>query len=203
MNMVNYLLVVVVVIALSSCSGGGTGEPPPTTSPSASQLISQGWQSFAAKSYQTALDKFTSAIQTAATLPDAYNGAGWSNARFNLLSDAITRFNEGQSRSATNNLEIKAGLALAYNAQKNYAQSISAGLLVVNTDAIWKFSRDTSVNAADMHLVVAADFFVVGGFSAALNEVHQLNPSFTADVTTVGGQTALAVEIERLRNVLN
>jgi tetratricopeptide (TPR) repeat protein len=196
------LLVAPIAFLLSSCSGGGTSEPPPVQPPTAAQLIAQGWQAFAARNYQDASAKFHSAIQRDATLPDAYNGAGWSEARLNHVDTALTWLAQGRQRD-TNNVDLVAGLSVVQNARKQYLLSLDLGISALGKNPNWVFSRDTSVTSADVRMVLAEDYFALGDFASSLVIVRVYNPSFSPDVTTTEGQTALAVEIERLRNALH
>ncbi len=187
------LLAVVLALTMGSCSKNGS-EPPPVT---ADLLITQGWQAFAAHDYQGALGKFTSALQMDAGKVDAHNGAGWANARLNDLSAALAAFQQGRTIDTTN-LQINAGLSVVENAGKNYSSSIARGGYVLQTNPQWSFSRDTSVNAFDLNVILAEDYFALADFASSLARVKILNPSFSADVTVLSGQAALAKEIERL-----
>ena len=183
-------------IIVTSCMSGD-GPSPPT----ASELVTQGWQAYSTRSYATAADKFNQAIGVDGNFVDAYNGAGWATARLNQLATSITRFTAGMTKD-TANLEIKAGLSIVYNAQRNYAQSILYANRVIATQPAWSFSRDATVSSSDLHLLLAENFFATANYTAALAEVNILNGSFSADVSTIVGQTALAQEIERLRSIV-
>jgi len=50
-------------------------------------------------------------------------------------------------------------------------------------------------------LLLAVSYFALGDFHASLQQVQQLNPNFTATITTQAGRAALAAEIERLGEV--
>src|SRR5208282_2843771 len=112
-------------IAVAGCQKTGVGPENKT----ASQLTADGWNAFAGSSYQAALTNFNNAINEDVNFVDAYNGAGWANAKLNSPQAAITNFTKGILKDTLSldslDLEMNAGLAFAYNAQKNYAQSIS------------------------------------------------------------------------------
>src|SRR5689334_7128005 len=192
------LLVFAAALCLAACKKDSGTEPPPP--PTAAELVAQGWTAFAAGNFVTAKARFTSAIALDATIADAYNGAGWSDAHLGLLSEAETRFGEGRARPGAT-LDLLAGLSIVHNASKDYALSVLEADTLFTADAGWAFSRDTSVNSADVRVAVAESYYAMGNFSASMAAVVVLNPSFSADVLTVDGRTALAAEIERLRGV--
>ncbi len=183
-------------LCVVSCKNDSSSPPEKT----AQQLVTEGWQKFSTKDYHGALSSFNQAISTDPSIVDAYNGAGWSNARLSDATNAIVRFNGGATRDA-NNLEIKAGLAFAWSAQKDYSQSITYAAAVIQADGNWTFSHDASVTVRTLHLLLAENYFAQANYTASLQQVQVLNSSFVADVSTIAGQTALGEEIERLRSV--
>jgi len=193
----NYRLVVLSIILcailFSSCEGdSGGGEK------TADQLMAEGWQSYLNHDYSGATDQFAKALAKNSNLVDGYNGLGWANGKLNDLPTSVSKFLTGLGMD-TANLEIRSGLAFVYNAQKNYAQSIVQGRAVLVSNPSWSFSRDATVNASDLQLLLAENFFATASYDSSLARVRILNPLFAADVSTVAGQTALAQEIERLQ----
>ena len=174
--------------------------PPPET---AQQLVDDGWAQYATANYQGARDLFNQASALDGSVVDAYNGAGWSSAKLNDLSTAMESFGLGQVKD-TSNLEIRAGIGIIENARKNYAFSDSSVLSVLSENSSWVFSRDTSINSLDLHLLLAENFFAEAEYELSRDQVHLLDPSFPSalDVTTVAGRTALAMAIENLRAVI-
>jgi len=191
----NVILTVLLSVMIGGCSSGGGDGPPQKT---AGQLTTQGWSAYSAKNYTDASAHFAEALTLDANFADAYNGAGWSNAKLNAMSAAETSFTTGLTKDPTN-VQIKAGLAFVYSVQKEYALSIQRGNEVLAADSGWSFSRDLSIGAADIHLMLAEDYFAQGDFSASLQQVQRLNALFNANVTTPSGRAALSAEIERLR----
>ena len=179
-----------------ACSSGG-GDGPPAKTPE--QLLSEGWQAYASHNYTLALTDFNSAAQGNSNLVDAFNGAGWANAKLNSLAASVVDFRNGLTKNGSN-VQMKAGLSLVFNAQKLYDSSIVRAGEVLAADPAWVFTRDTSLNASDLHLLLAEDYFaqVPPNFAASLAQVQILDPSFTADVSGITGQAALAQRIEDL-----
>jgi len=186
-----------ITAGIVSCSHSDTSSPPTETPV---QLIGDGWQAYSNHQYQLALNKFNSAISLNGSMVDAYNGAGWSSAKLNQLSNAATIFGRGNVRDTTNT-DILAGLALVNNGRKNYSVSAASANAVLQKNAHWFFERDTLVDYYDIRVVLAEDDYALGDFSSSLAVVRLMDASFSADVTGVQGQTALAQEIERLRNL--
>jgi hypothetical protein len=198
-----FMLGCLIGTGLWSCSSDDS--PPPKT---AQELLTEGWQGYAGHDYQLAVDRFNAAISADGSLADAYNGSGWANAKRDLLDASVNAFNSGLLR-APSNLQMKAGYAFVLNARRStpnhYQLSINNALAVLLADSTWKFSRDTSINASDLQLLLAEDYFAIADFNSSLIQAKALNAklstTFDADVTTTAGQTALANEIERLRTL--
>ncbi|HYQ87296.1 MAG TPA: hypothetical protein VES59_08665 [Bacteroidota bacterium] len=195
---IRVLIMVLVIAQLWGCSkdeGGPAAKTP-------AELLAEGWQAYASRNYQLAHDDFAAATQGDANLVDAYNGSGWANAKLNVLAAAVASFNTGLGKDAVN-LQMRAGLSFVFNAQKLYTSSIAADTTVLHANSTWSFSRDTSINAADLHLLLAEDYFALTppDFASSKAQVLTLNPLFAADIATLAGQTALAAEIERLRGI--
>ncbi len=190
---VGFLFPALTIFYGCSSGDGGGGE-------SASQLISDGWNAYAARSYRTAAGKFNQALSMDGTLVDAYNGAGWSYAKLDRLDTASTKFNAGIGRQPTNK-EINAGLAFVTNATKLYQSSITHAQNVIQLDPAWTFSRDNAVDWRDLQVLLAENYFALAHYDSSLIHVRllPLGSGFTADTTTVQGRTALADEIESLR----
>ena len=168
-NMKRYLTCAVAgALFLAGCSS--SSGPAAKT---AQQLVNEGWQAYAAKDYSGALSSFTQALQTDGAMVDAHNGAGWSNGKLNNMTGATTQFNAGLAGD-TSNLQIKAGLAFVLSAQKDYGSSILRARQVLQADSNWVFGRDLSVSAADLHLLLAADYFANADFASSLAELQTI-----------------------------
>jgi tetratricopeptide (TPR) repeat protein len=174
-----------------------------TTPKTAQEFIDEGWTQYTQHNYRAALDQFNQAITTDGSVADAYNGAGWSEARLDQLSGAVSSFTTGLEKNSTD-AEIMAGLAWTYNAEKNYGQSEAMATAVLAADSAFVFSRDNSLTSVDLHFLLAEDYFADGMYSLSLAQVLLLNPGFpsTLDFSSVSGRISLAAEIERLRGVI-
>jgi tetratricopeptide (TPR) repeat protein len=165
------------------------------------ELVNEGWDQFKSGNYQLALEKFQDAIAGDNNYAEAYNAAGWSNARLTRLSDAVSYFIQSIAKNSSL-VDAHAGLAFVYNAQKEYQLAISSANKSLSLSSNWLFSHDGSISYKDLHLILAASYFALGNFSQSLAQVQKLNSSFTADINTYEGKSALAEEIERLRGIV-
>jgi tetratricopeptide (TPR) repeat protein len=188
---------------LASCSNNGGG--PTVKTPD--QLVADGWQAYKQKNYQSALNSFTQAIQARTTYMDAYNGAGWSDAKLSQMTDAYDQFTLGFNIDTTNQAlrkQFEAGFALIYNTQKNYPTSVFWAGQVLQGDSNWIFTRDLSLSAADLYILLAEDYFAMAKFDSSLYEVQMVDTrdsvSFTPNISNDLGRIQLADEIERLRS---
>ena len=192
------------LVAITGCQKDSTGPPNKT----AAQLTADGWSAFSGADYQSALTNFNNALGEDGNYVDAYNGAGWANAKLNAPSSAVSNFTNGLTKDTNApdslSLEMNAGLAFASNAQKNYSQSITSALSVLGSNANWAFVHHSAINAAELHLLLAEYYFAQSSpdYVSSLHQVQIIDPAFTADVSTVAGQTALAGEIEQLRSII-
>jgi len=205
MKNISYFLVLLIVIFIITCGEENSVTP---ISEEAEQLVQDGWETFGygvlgggSRTYENALNHFLSAIDIDSTYAAAYTGAGWSSARLNQLTNAISYFTKSVSFNSAE-IDAHAGMAFVLNAQKNYSDSNAAAEEALQLNAAWLFVYDQSVSHADLHLILAENYFALGNFSSSLAEVKVLNPSFDANISTFEGKSTLAEEIERLRGIV-
>ncbi len=193
------ILYLLITVMISGCGDTGNGFKPPVKE--AEELVIEGWEKFSYRGYANALEKFKEAITLNADYADAYNGAGWSNARLTMLTDAINYFTQCLAIDR-NFTDAQAGMAFVYNAQKSYQASIDQANSALTGNPAWSFGHDQSLSYLDLRVILAENYFALGNFTGSLNQVRLLNPSFTSDVNSFEGKTALAEEIERLRGIV-
>ncbi len=189
-----YFVIAFFCFVFISCNEDGTE---PIVEKTASQLIAEGWTAYSNKNYQTAISKFAESIQKDATISDAYNGTGWSLGKIDSLNLSVLSFQTALTRNSSN-LEAQAGLAIDYNALKNYMQSNYFALSVLTLDSNWLFSHDTTVNNKDLNLLTAQNYFAQAKFDSSLLRVQLIDGSFSVDIGTLQGQASLAAKIEEL-----
>ncbi|MDQ7054675.1 MAG: hypothetical protein Q9P14_17970 [candidate division KSB1 bacterium] len=193
MKKIQFFAMLALIIAFASACGkkGPTG-------PSFEDLIQEGWDAFAQKDYQTASQKFTDAKAMDAKKIDAYVGLGWSLFKLGQLDQASVEFAKGASESEPT-ADLYAGWAFTLNAMKQYSLSNVRADQALDLAPNWQFPYGLPLAARNLHVLKAENYFLIGDFQKALQEVQILNPAFTADVNTNDGLAALAQEIETLR----
>jgi tetratricopeptide (TPR) repeat protein len=190
--MKKYVILIILLTFVSSCKEDATS--PGQTS---DELTGSGWSEYESGNYQNALSSFNKAIEKDTSFTEAYNGAGWANAKLSNLDDAYASFNNCL-RYSSQHLDAKAGLAFVLNAQKHYSSAITRAIEVLTASPNWIFAHNSTIDASDLHLIIAESYFALANYSSSLSEVKKLNPAFNADITTQAGIAALASEIERL-----
>lgn len=176
-----------------ACSKDSTEPQGPTYS----ELISQGWSAFKQGQYQNANQKFSEAKTRYGSRPEAFTGLGWGFFKLDDLMQADLEFGSGSTKNNPS-LDLYAGWAFVLNAQKNYSTSNIQADQVFTQNPNWSFSYGLPLDANDLHVLKAQNYFLLGNFAESLAEVQLLNPAFTANILTDEGKAALAEEIERL-----
>jgi len=198
MKMNKYIHYFLLILLVLNCELENGVNPPDKQ---VEDLVNEAWEQFEDGSYQFALEKFEAAISRDNNYAEAYNGAGWSSARLTNLTNAVSHFTQCITLNSSH-VAAQAGLAFVYNAQKEYQAAISAANTALSVSSNWLFTHDQTLNYKDLHLILAHCYFALGNFSQSLTHVQKLNPSFTADINTYEGRSALAEEIERLRGIV-
>ena len=149
--------------------------------------------------YTLALNNFKEAIRASDTYIDAYNGAGWTSARLQQLSQAADYFSQCLNLDANYNDGL-AGNAFLAHARKEYQTAIDNGNKLVANDSNWNFSHDSNIDILGIYLVLAESYFALEDFTNSLLQVQKIDPTFSVDVSTYEGKAKLADKIEALRN---
>ena len=196
----------------SGCGGGGgSAQSTPTNpGPSYTDVVGEGWSAFHSGDYQGAITRFEQAISMDSTQVEAFSGLGWSLSRLGELETADPVFARGSSKagSAALRADLFAGWAFLTNARadtsgtdlQSYLDSNSRAGQALTLAPAWSFSHIAGLDDQDLHLLRAANDFLLGEFTQSLTETRVLAPTFTADVATPDGRAALAAEIESLHS---
>jgi hypothetical protein len=181
------------------------GPGPGPEGPTYAERIAAAWASFSAGQYTAARSAFAAAVAADATRADAYAGLGWSELRLDAPDAAHQAFLDGNTRTGTDPVlaDLFAGWAFAWNARQAAAgRHAESNTRIAQAEALtpaWVFAPEAGMDAADLTLLAAENFFALGDFASSLARVQVLDPAFTANVGTVTGQAALATRIEALR----
>lgn len=170
--------------------------------PTARELIDQGWQKFQAGNLVGAGSDFTSALSIStikADSSDAFLGLGWAQLRQNqggLAENSLVK----HLSLAPGDSDGRAGLAFVYLATNKFKEAIDTASVVLSSNASWSFGRDNSINHLDLRLLLAQCYYDLGDYSASLEIVRSqyFDPGFNADINTPEGKIALADKIHSL-----
>ena len=172
--------------------------------PQSDDYAEYAWTVLASGNWDAAKTQFQNALEADPTYADGYNGLGWLFIDLEEPDSAVYWFTQGlaiaPSGSTTYN-EMLAGRAFAYHNLNEYAQAILDGQELYALDQNWIFSRDTSLNIADVQLLLAVCYFAESDFVHALQWIRTLHPNFQADPNTALGQARMASEIEKLQQI--
>lgn len=189
-----FLSLVVLCVNLISCGAAAAGGD------EYDGLVADGWVAYENKDYAGAADLFSQAVIADPERAEAYTGLGWTEMRRDNLNEADGQFEIGSFKDDASS-DLYAGWAFASNASKAYTNSNSRASTALSGDPTWAFVHDATLDHKDLHILKAENFFALGQFGQALTEVQTQNGSFSADVSTSGGQAELAAEIERLKGI--
>ena len=167
----------------------------------AQQLIDQGWVKFSAGNDAGASGDFNAAIGLDSSKHEAYFGLGWAELRQNHAGMAENAFVTYllKDPNSSNAIDAKAGLALAYHANKKFQEAIDQANSVLSSAPSWSFSKDSRINHLDLALILAESYYAIANFSQSLAMVNlYFDPSFTADITTSEGRAKLADKLQDL-----
>ena len=179
----------------------GCGDDDGGNGPNAAQLIDQGWAKFDAGDNAGASGDFNAALglDPQANDYEVYFGLGWAElkqGKAGLAEDAFVTF-----LSKTSSLEddAKAGLALAYDAQKKFEEAIDNAEELLSSDPTWTFSHDSETNYLDVALVLAYGYYATADFAECLQVVRDFFDSgFSVDTSTPEGRKQLADKLKDL-----
>jgi tetratricopeptide (TPR) repeat protein len=159
------------------------------------ELIRQGWAKFDAGDFSGASADFNAANGLSADTSEAYLGLGWAElmqGKAGLAEDAFEAFLAKVSGSN----DARAGLALAYDAQYKFEETIDKAEELLSSDPTWTFSHDSETNYLDVALVLAYGYYLTADFSHSLETVQRyFDPSFSADIDTPQGLEQLGEKL--------
>jgi hypothetical protein len=205
-------LAFLLLLAASGCGGGSSGTDPGTDpdpdpdQPTYGERVTTSWTQFTAGSYASARAGFLAAIATDPAPAEAHAGLGWCELKLDDPDAAHVAFGDGSTRTGSTSTlaDLYAGWAFAWNARQTaadrHAESNARIVEAESREPDWSFEALPGLDADDLSLLAAGNFFALGTFDSSLARVQRLDPAFTADVATAGGRAALAARIEALRS---
>jgi tetratricopeptide (TPR) repeat protein len=191
-----FLLIVILMgtfLFYLSCEEKGVDKVTP------GELIKKGWLKFEADNFAGARSDFSAALSISTIAGDssgALLGLGWARLRQSQAGLAENSFVEYLYLSPGSN-DGRAGLAFAYPATNKFREAIDTANVVLSSDPSWVFNHDNSVNADDLHLVLAQCYYCIAIFDSSLMQVtNYYDQSFWQDVSTPAGKDTLGMKIQ-------
>ncbi|MGQ9705960.1 MAG: tetratricopeptide repeat protein [bacterium] len=140
------------------------------------QWTEEGWRLWKLGEYEDAEDAFNSAIEKDDTYSDAYNGLGWTYLKMQMLSSSIDNFNTVKMLESGTIVAYQAlvGAAVSFFYTDDFENSISSAREVVDNDPNneFVFSRDESITAFDIHLLLAMNYFETIDMANCIKEIN-------------------------------
>jgi hypothetical protein len=196
-------------LGTTGCGDGDSNNGTTPTDPSYADFVARGWTAFTAGDYTDAEGHFQDAVDLDAARADGHSGLGWTSLRMDDPASADLSFAAGSTGAGDTAVlaDMFAGWAFASNALKdpagvdltNYSQSNAHAAAALDVDTDWSFTHGPGLDRGDLVVLRAENFFALGEFAESLTEVQLLDPIFSVDVGTPGGQAALAEQIELLK----
>ncbi len=177
------------------------GPDPIRDSATFEDMVLEGWTSYSQNEFETAIDWFKKAGKKNPSAAEPLTGLAWTFMKMDSLSKADTYFSAGASKQGVPP-DHYAGWSFLKNANKEYVLSNQFADEALSMNANWSFVYAVGLNAADLQLLMAQNYFMTGDYSNSLIKVKILNPSFETDIFDSAGQALLAKEIERLRKLV-
>ncbi len=187
----------------------GCGTSPEPSVRNVDELVQQGWQWFEEGQWDSAYVAFGQAVSQNPQHAEAWLGMGWTSLR---LYDPVYA-HQSLLRTLSlggDSLHAWAGLAIGdadpipdptlYGAPLDSVLHLAlrAANEVLQRDPTYAFPHDPGANATVILLEKARVLCSLGRFAEALAVVQQVDPSFTADVSTPEGRAALLQKIADL-----
>jgi len=164
------LLIITVLFTLNCSSGGGSTTP----SYDVDAGLAKGWSEFSTGNYNDALNSFSEVLNHSVENTEALLGRGWSYGFLMNFNSAITDLNVITDQM--DDPDAFMALAGIYRDYPNYQMAISYASEVIDHDSNYVFSKHTSIDFKDAHLIMAQCYFRRGNnyFSSAHIEVNYL-----------------------------
>ena len=167
-------LVMTIAIAISLMLAGCSSDKGSTPTFDINAKLNEAWNSFGTGNYDGALATFSDVLSHSASNAEALMGRGWCKAFKKDYTAAIVDFNSSIGQTST--ADAKMGLAAVYRDLPDFQASITNASAVIAADSQYVFTRKTSIDFKDAHLIKAQCYFRLGKsfFPSAHTEVNYL-----------------------------
>ena len=185
---------------LWTCAIAGCGPDPILDKVTYDDLILEGWLSYSLSEYDNSMVWFEKAVKRDSTRAEAFTGLAWVSMQNGALMEAAGFFGRGIGKSDLR-ADHYGGWSFLEHDLRHFEASNSYADSALSRSPAWSFPYAAGIGAADLVLLKAWNYFLMGNYNQSMATVKAFNPSFNADVSTAMGQQQLAREIERLRGL--
>lgn len=171
--------VAVLLVFIGCSSSDPTGPNPPPPPFDAAAHIAAGWASFASGSYQDGVTSFSKVIAKQSSNAEAYSGRGWCYAIMTKYDSAYSDLRAAIMHDL-GTPDANMGLAAIFRDYVTYPdylkEAIARASAVIDDDADYVFSKRTTIDYKDAHLIIAQCQFSRGAnyFRYAHEEINYL-----------------------------
>ncbi len=167
------------ILILPACDGGNGA-------------FDTAWSLFESGKYQEAKTEFEAHISDGS---EAYVGLGWSSLRMDSISAADGYFAQIIGDTL---IDGYAGLVAVKWAQRDYANTILFGDVVLLAQFDYIFSHDVTVNNQDIALHQAFAYYALGNLSGCISKIRQVDPDFSNGVNDPGIEDIILAKLTSL-----
>ena len=160
------------------------------------QYVRDGWEAFAYRDYQYAIERFSRAAAKDSLRGDAFAGLGWTYLMLENFPAADFNFARC-ARNPDSSYWGYAGWAFLKSVQDSFTVSNHYLRIVIEQVPTWHFPHGLFLRVSHLWALMAHNYFLLGDYNNSLQAIRKVNPSFSANVETPEGLTALALEIEK------
>jgi len=167
-NFALWALAIIITLSTTFCGCSSNKVSSPTYDVNAK--LNEAWASFETGNYDAALTTFSDVLSHSTNNAEARTGMGWCFAFEKEYPSAISEFNLSIEQSSS--IDAKMGLAAVYRDLPDLQAAIANASAVIAADSQYVFSKRTSIDYEDAHLIKAQCFFRQGKGSFPLAHVE-------------------------------
>jgi len=144
------------------------------------ELVSSGWEKYAAGEFDEALNLFNQAILADNQSSDAQIGIGWSFFGKQKAQSAINEFEKALvlKSDAT---DAYVGLSGAYLAVENYKSAIENAQAALDQQPDYTFAHNPLITSRNLHLVIAKSYYFLGNLEQSLDSIRTIDESIEVE----------------------
>ncbi len=150
------------LLLLNGCSSDNGTPPPPFD---VEENLAKAWGHFASSDYDEGLDVFSEILEHSHSEAEAYLGKGWCLAFEAELDSALVCLRTAIKYDVRNEYKSDANMGLAavtrdyLDYPDNFKEAVDRAKAVIEADSNYVFSKRTSIDYMDAHLIIAQCYF--------------------------------------------